>query len=474
MLETENLTKDKGTILIAEDELITSMELENLVKNWGFNSIRVTSGEESLKLALKEKPNIILMEVRLMGPMDGIQASQRISEKLDVPIIFITAYTDEKTTNKAKESLPFAFLSKPINHSELKFTIELALIKHDMERKLRESEKKYRYLADNVKDIISIFYTDDGSTKYLSPSVKNVLGYEISELTDNNFFKYVHPEDLSKLSRFVNLEDDPIFQAEYRVLKKDNTYIWVETSGELVLNGKNGRREIIALTRDISKRKQLEMNLNKTIKEKNNLMGEINHRTKNNLMIISSLINLQSLTIKEEKTSQALLDIGNRVNTIAMIHENLYNSLDVSEVNIKTYINSILNNLSHTYNINYKNINLISYIDDMYVNIETATPCGLIINELFSNSIKYAFTSDDDDKKIFVSFKNLDYGNLCLKISDNGVGLPENFNFDDSKSLGLRLVENLVIQLGGKMEIKNDDGVEFEVIFKELLYDKRV
>lgn len=213
--------------------------------------------------------------------------------------------------------------------------------------------------------------------------------------------------------------------------------------------------------------------MNRTIKEKNNLIEEVNHRIKNNLMVISSLINLQSLTIEEEKASQALLDIENRINTIAMVHENLYNSPDVSEVNIKTYINSILKNLSHTYNIKYKNISLISNIDDMFINIETATPCGLIINELFSNSIKYAF-NPDDDKKIFISFENLKNGNLCLKISDNGVGLPENFNFDHSESLGLRLVENLVIQLGGKLEVINDDGVEFEIIFKELMYDKRV
>lgn len=128
-----------------------------------------------------------------------------------------------------------------------------------MERKLKESEREYRYLAYNIRDIISIFYLDDGSTKYLSPSVKDVLGYEISELSDNNFFKYVHPEDLSKLSSRVDLEDSPSFQAEYRVLKKDNTYIWVETSGELVINEKNSQKEIVALTMDISKRKQLEM-----------------------------------------------------------------------------------------------------------------------------------------------------------------------------------------------------------------------
>jgi two-component sensor histidine kinase len=180
------------------------------------------------------------------------------------------------------------------------------------------------------------------------------------------------------------------------------------------------------------------------------------------------------MAIEEEKTSQALLNIENRVNTIAMVHENLYNSPDISKVNIKDYINSILNNLSHNDNKNLKEISLISNIEDMYVNIETATPCGLIINELFSNSIKYAFTPNNDDKKIFVTFKSLNDGYLCLNISDNGVGLPEDFNIHEAESLGLRLVSNLVIQLGGKLKIKNVDGFEFNIVFKEPAYDKRI
>lgn len=119
MFDIEESSESKGTILIVEDELITSMELEALVQKWGFDSIQATSGEESLKLALEKKPSIILMDIKLLGPMDGIEASQKISKKLDVPIILVTAYTYEVTTSKAKKSLPFAFLSKPINHSEL-------------------------------------------------------------------------------------------------------------------------------------------------------------------------------------------------------------------------------------------------------------------------------------------------------------------------------------------------------------------
>jgi two-component sensor histidine kinase len=180
------------------------------------------------------------------------------------------------------------------------------------------------------------------------------------------------------------------------------------------------------------------------------------------------------MAIEDEKATQALLDIENRVNTIAMVHENLYDSPDISEVSIKAYINSILKNLSHTENTNLNEISLISNIEDMYVNIETATPCGLIINELISNSIKYAFTPNNDDKKIFVTFKSLNDGYLCLNVSDNGMGLPEEFNINDSETLGLRLVENLVIQLGGKLKIKSVDGVEFNIVFKELAYDKRI
>ena len=468
MLKKEELSKDKGTILIVEDELITSMELETLIKNWGFNSIQATSGEESLELALQKNPDIILMDIRLMGFMDGIEAAKKISKVTDVPIIYLTAYTDEETIDKAKKSLPFAFLSKPINYSELKFSIELALIKYDMEKKLKESERKYRYLADNVNDVISIFYLNDGTSKYISPSVKKVLGYDVFEIANENFFRFVHPKDRTKLSRTISLNDSPSFSAEFRILKKDGTYLWVETSGELVLNADPKLNEVIAVTRDISRRKHLEMDLSQTIKEKNNLIEEMNHRIKNNLMTISSLLNLQSQEVKYKESREALIESKNRANSMALIYKYLQYSDDQKHVKFDDYLSSLIKEITTINKDDQKEIKCKLETDEVYLDVNIAIPAGIIINELITNVFKHAFPPSHTKKEnsIQVLFNETEPNFYTIKVIDNGIGIKDK-EFENTETLGLNLVKNLVNQIKGDIHIDNDSGTHVEIRFKD-------
>ncbi|MCE5215299.1 MAG: PAS domain S-box protein [Methanobacterium sp.] len=207
-----------------------------------------------------------------------------------------------------------------------------------------------------------------------------------------------------------------------------------------------------------------------SLHEKEVLLKEIHHRVKNNLQIISSLLDLQESYVKEDPTAVNVLEESkNRVISMAMIHEMLYQSEDLSRINFSDYIRNIVLNLFDSYGA--KAIVLVINVDEIYLNIETSVPLGLIISELVSNSLKYAFT--DDVGEISVSLKHKG-GEYKLKICDNGIGLPEEINFSTESTLGLRLVNSLVSQLDGTLQLKRTNGTQYTFTFKELKYNKRI
>jgi two-component sensor histidine kinase len=209
-----------------------------------------------------------------------------------------------------------------------------------------------------------------------------------------------------------------------------------------------------------------------SLHEKEVLLKEVHHRVKNNMQIISSLLNLQINYVDEEEAVNVLKESQNRVKSMAMIHEKLYMSDDLVHINFVDYIQSLVKNLFYSYNIEETQIKPILEIENVSLNMETAVPCGLIISELVSNSLKYAFPNDLKGE-ILVSLKSVD-DRYELIISDNGVGLPEEIDFNNLETLGLLLVNNLTEQIDGELTIKRSPGTEFKIIFKELDYKERL
>jgi len=229
---------------------------------------------------------------------------------------------------------------------------------------------------------------------------------------------------------------------------------------------------LIIAEKEIESRKNAENKIKLSLEEKNILLQEIHHRVKNNMQIISSLLNLQTRYVDDEEAVNVLKESQNRVRSMAMIHEKLYQSNDLSHINFVDYIQSLVSNLFYSYNIKNLQIKSILEIDDIRLNMETAVPCGLIISEIVSNSLKYAFPNEMHGE-ILVSFKSVEDG-YELIISDNGVGLPEELDFDNNKSLGLILVKSLTEQIDGEITIHRNHGTEFKIRFKELKYKERM
>ncbi len=220
---------------------------------------------------------------------------------------------------------------------------------------------------------------------------------------------------------------------------------------------------------------QANATLDAELREKDILLKEIHHRVKNNLQIISSLLYLQSQSLKDENSKALFEDSRNRILSMAMVHENLYQSKDIANVNMKDYIKTLTSALMHSYSNPNIYVELELIVDHLPVTIDKAIPLGLIVNELVSNALKYAFT--DFHKKadsnlsaahvpmITVALKQETYPGVILVVADNGRGIPDEINFRESPSLGLQLVNSLVNQIDGSVELCKDNGTEYKISF---------
>jgi two-component sensor histidine kinase len=216
---------------------------------------------------------------------------------------------------------------------------------------------------------------------------------------------------------------------------------------------------------EIVERTRAEQELQASLEEKVVLLKEIHHRVKNNLQVISSLLNLQSQTIEDDDTLATLRDSQNRIRSMALIHERLYRSRDLSRIDLGEYVQSLSSFLIRSYRAYTRAVQLRVDADDVALSIDAAVPCGLIINELMSNALKHAFP-DGREGEIRVAIK-ADNGLVQLSVGDNGVGFPDDVDFRETESLGLQLVNTLVDQLDGTVALRVNGGTTFEIAFAQ-------
>lgn len=236
---------------------------------------------------------------------------------------------------------------------------------------------------------------------------------------------------------------------------------------------KNNLKKLVpAINRALSERDEVtelkirKKQLKKALHEKEMLLKEIHHRVKNNLMIISSLLDIQSHYIKDKEDYDLFKESKNRAYSMALIHERLYKSADFKMIDAGEYISKLAFDLFKVYSIDPDKIRLIIDVEDVKLDIDTVIPLGLIINELLTNSLKYAFPVEDNKKDNTISITlSKNYDEFILVIADNGIGLPEDLDYNDS--MGLELVSDLIEQIDGVIELNEVNGTEFKIGFKE-------
>ena len=211
---------------------------------------------------------------------------------------------------------------------------------------------------------------------------------------------------------------------------------------------------------------QAEEQIKASLREKEVLLQEVHHRVKNNMMIITSLLSLQSKQIEDEHYREMFSISINRIKSMSLIHEKLYRSGDLAKVDFNDYLKDMIKTMFESYGLSSRKVALKTDIEGVTFGIDTAIPCGLIINELISNSLKHSFP-EDMEGEIKVALRRNDKTEVKLTVSDNGVGMPEDMDFRNTTSLGLTLVIALVKQLKGEIELVREKGTEFVITFNE-------
>jgi two-component sensor histidine kinase len=223
-------------------------------------------------------------------------------------------------------------------------------------------------------------------------------------------------------------------------------------------------RYAIERFRLLHKSAQINLELERRVQEKDLLLSEIHHRVKNSLQVVSSLLNLEAGRIHDPAVNEMLQMTQNRIRSMAMIHQTLYQSKDFAEVDFHAFLQSFVPTLIQSYSVFPDQISLNFHVAELQLPIDAAIPCGLIVNELISNALKHAFPKGRAGK-IDIDFSRARDGDVSLSVKDDGVGLPAGFNFENSETLGVQLVSMLAGQLQGKVTIESQGGTGFQVQF---------
>lgn len=341
----------------------------------------------------------------------------------------------------------------------------------EAENKLREQSAKLNSIFNSGSHII---WTVDKSyrlTSYnknfadhmlihfgINVSIGLPMISEASEQTKeyNNFWVGKYNETLKGIPQYF----------ETNRINKFGENVWREIYLNPIFDADGNVIEFSGISHDITEKKLSEERIQQSLKEKDVLLKEVHHRVKNNLQVISSILNLQSSYVKDQHTLNILKESQNRIKSMAFIHESLYQAKDLSSINFSEYASSLTHNLIHSYSSLSHEIKLSLDIQLIFLNLDLAIPCGLIINEIVSNSLKYAFIDNPPDAEVSIKMKT-DGELVKLVIADNGIGLPKHINYRNTESLGLQLVVTLVDQLNGKIDIDTKKGTLYTIEFKQ-------
>ena len=583
-------------IMIFTDDKVEDSTLINKLKSWGYKTYCFLMEPYEFS-DLWFKPDLIIMDLTIDNEIHGLELAVLLQEKFDVPFIYLK-YHSETSIEDTRMSKPYIFINKPINDKELKFTVEMAVYRDKMDKKLREDEENFRILYENAP-LAYQSLNKDGYLIEVNESWLKKLGYKHEEVIGHWFGDFLAPEyvehfkekfpefmatgkiscvnfemllsngkritvsfegkvsydeqgnfkqthcifhDITKQRKaelalkeseqyyktifentgtatiiveedstvsLINTEFEELYgyrredvegkmkwhefvsqnflpmMKEFHTMRRVNPesvprnyeFDFIDSDGKI----KNvfttvaiipGTEKSLVSLQDITDRNNAENQLKSSLKDKDMLLREIHHRVKNNLQIISSLLNLQSRYIEDEDALDVFTESQNRVRSMAIIHEKLYKSESMSKIDFGEYISDLTKSLFYNYRVDPSRIILKKKIEKIFFDVDTAIPCGLIINELLTNCLKHAFP---DDRRGLIDIKLRNNGDsYVLNISDDGVGFPGDVNFRDTESLGMQLVNNLVKQIDGTIELNCKTGTNFKIEFRELEYNKRV
>lgn len=331
------------------------------------------------------------------------------------------------------------------------------------EKKLAESEKRHRTFTEMAFDAIFEIHVD-GTILRCNKRACELFGYSREELIGMHVLDLTPEEYHSKQPETfagIATTGDEAWERIYQ--KKDGTKVPTEIHTAFYEMG--DQKRLITYVRDNTDHKKYEQTIQKSLKEKETLLAEIHHRVKNNLAIISGLLQMQVFNTEDEKLLAKLKESQSRIQSIAMVHEKLYSSETFSEIAIDKYIDDLIDMIEESMTDFQKEIRVHTDMESIRLTVGQAIPCGLLLNEMITNCYKHAF-QDRDEGEIDISI-NESGSQITLSVEDNGIGLPKGFEAEEQTSLGMTIINTLTAQLNGELKVDSDDfGSRFSLAFE--------
>jgi len=419
----------------------------------GFDSVEELAGHKSLEFVHPDSKELLLKNLQTVkSGVNKVNNEYRFTTNKGKDVWLETCGTKIHFRGRSADLVTFSDITE----------------RKRAEKELRKSEIKYRTLVEKSLQGIVIAQGMPPRLVFTNTAFAEISGYTLEELYSfslDDIKTLVHPEEQSFFfTRYQNrLAGNPApSRYELRIIRKDGEMRWLEILASRIEY--QGEPAVQKAFIDITERKRAEEQIKASLREKEALLKEIHHRVKNNMQIISSLLSLQSHHITDPELLDMFKDSQTRIKSMALVHEKLYQSEDFANINFKEYIKILATHVLQSHGVDTETIALTIDADSISLGIDAAIPCGLIINELVSNSVKHAFP--DGEGEIKITFHALD-GNIELIVSDTGVGIPDDIDFTTTDSLGLSLVTLLAEeQLNGKISLDRSRGTAFCITFK--------
>jgi len=363
------------------------------------------------------------------------------------------------------------------NKNILKFVCDqIAMVIHrkKTEEEVQERERFLSSIFESIQDGISIL-AEDHTILRVNKAMENWYSHALP-LVGKKCYEAYHLQDracdICPTRKTIETSG-----AAYEIVPKvgagGEKAGWLDLYSFPLIDENSGQMKgIIEYVRDITERKKAEDRLQLSLQEKDVLLREVHHRVKNNMQVISSLLNLQSRHVQDPRVLEMFKESQRRIRSMALIHERLYQSSDFSHIEFAKYLRNLATHLFHSYQIDASRVKLKIEAEEVHLNINTAIPCGLIVNELISNALKHGFP-DNQGGELSIDLRREAGDGYRLRVRDDGVGFPEALDFRRTETLGMQIVNTLVSQIDATIELARDKGTEFTIHFQELKYEQR-
>ncbi len=412
-------------------------------------------------------PDLILADYSIPG-LDGMGALLLAKELAPgVPVLIVTGSINEETAVKCMKAGAADYVLKT-HLDQLVPAVKTTLNLKRRAADKRQTEAAMAMLAAIVESSDDAIISKGLDSTILSwnQGAERIFGYTAAEMIGRSITLLIPPE--------LRHQEEQILES---VRQGKRT-----VHGDTVRQTKDGRRITVSLTvspvrdasgkivgaskiaRDITEDKLAREQLRTSLKEKELLLQEVHHRVKNNLQVISSLLHLQAASLKNPELLAVLKENQHRIHSMALVHEQLYCSKSLSQIDFAQFLPQLAANLFRSFGVNRATVRLKLEVASLMLGVDVAIPCALIVNELISNAIKYAFPGERSGE-ILVSLQVSPDAKIRLSVRDDGVGLPQAIDHLHTESLGLRLVHTLTSQLRGTLGVQRDHGTQFTICF---------